>query len=91
MQLVTDTGYIVEIYQEKPDLVLPKHKTVIFVNGCFWHGHRGCKYFKYPKSNSKWWKNKIEKTKANDEVNYSLLEEDGWESNRRLGVRIEKG
>lgn len=43
----------------KPDIVLPKYKTVIFVNGCFWHGHEGCRYFVMPKSNGDFWANKI--------------------------------
>ena len=43
----------------KPDIVLPKYKTVIFVNGCFWHAHNGCKYFVWPKSNVDFWKKKI--------------------------------
>jgi len=50
----------------KPDIVLPKYKTVIFVNGCFWHGHENCKYFTLPKTRTEWWKEKIEKTKIND-------------------------
>ncbi len=45
----------------KPDIVLPKYKTVIFVHGCFWHGHKGCKYFVIPKRNIEYWKNKIQK------------------------------
>lgn len=45
----------------KPDIVLPKYKTVIFVNGCFWHGHEDCKYFRLPKSNVEFWKEKIER------------------------------
>jgi DNA mismatch endonuclease (patch repair protein) len=44
----------------KPDIVLPKYKTVIFVNGCFWHAHEGCKYFVWPKNNAGFWKKKIE-------------------------------
>ena len=43
----------------KPDIVLPKYKTVIFVNGCFWHKHNNCKYFVWPKTNESFWKNKI--------------------------------
>lgn len=50
----------------KPDIVLPKYKTAIFVNGCFWHGHEECKYFVLPKTRADWWKEKIEKTKIND-------------------------
>ena len=45
-----------------PDLVLPKYRTVIFVNGCFWHGHKGCKYFVWPENNAEFWRKKIETT-----------------------------
>lgn len=62
----------------KPDLVLPKYKTVIFVNGCFWHGHEGCKYFVIPKTRREWWVEKIEKTKKKDEINYAKIEEKGY-------------
>lgn len=58
----------------KPDIVLPKHRTVIFINGCFWHGHIGCKYFKFPKTRLDWWKEKIEKTRLNDILNHKMLE-----------------
>ena len=50
----------------KPDIVLPKYKTVIFVNGCFWHEHEGCRYFVWPKSNTEFWKDKISKTVERD-------------------------
>ncbi len=43
----------------KPDIVLPKYKTCIFVNGCFWHKHEGCRYFVWPKNNAEFWKKKI--------------------------------
>ena len=46
-----------------PDIVLRKYQTVIFVNGCFWHGHEGCRYFRLPKSNVDFWKNKMKGTK----------------------------
>jgi DNA mismatch endonuclease (patch repair protein) len=62
----------------KPDVVLPKHKTVIFIDGCFWHGHKGCKYFVVPKTRTEWWLNKINTNKANDEKAISLLKKDGW-------------
>jgi len=62
----------------KPDIVLPKYKTVIFVNGCFWHGHENCKYFKLPKTRTEWWKGKIEKTKINDLLNHMQLIEMGY-------------
>ena len=62
----------------KPDIVLPKYKTVIFVNGCFWHKHEGCKYFVWPKSNVEFWKNKIESNVARDKRNYAILKDEGW-------------
>ena len=62
----------------KPDIVLPKYKTVIFVNGCFWHGHENCKYFKLPRTRTEWWKNKIEKNKENDLRKHSQLVELGY-------------
>jgi DNA mismatch endonuclease (patch repair protein) len=62
----------------KPDLILPKYKTVIFIHGCFWHGHANCKYFTIPKTRTEWWTEKIEKNKANDEKAVKLLRNDGW-------------
>ena len=62
----------------KPDIVLPKYKTIIFVNGCFWHGHVGCKYSKLPKTRHKWWSEKIEYNKTNDKKNNNLLKKSGW-------------
>jgi len=62
----------------KPDIVLPKYKTVIFINGCFWHGHENCKYFTIPKTRTEWWKEKIEKTKVNDFEKQSQLIEMGY-------------
>jgi DNA mismatch endonuclease (patch repair protein) len=62
----------------KPDIVLPKYKKVIFVNGCFWHGHIGCRYFVEPKTRTKWWKEKIGKTKEKDTKIYKELEQNGW-------------
>lgn len=61
-----------------PDIVLPKYKTVIFVNGCFWHGHEGCKYFVWPKSNEEFWKKKIETNVSRDKQKTKVLEELGW-------------
>jgi DNA mismatch endonuclease (patch repair protein) len=61
-----------------PDITLTKYKTVIFVNGCFWHGHENCKYFVLPKTNTEWWKNKIERNKQRDETNKMLLVKEGW-------------
>ncbi len=62
----------------KPDIVLPKYKTVIFVNGCFWHGHEGCKSFVIPKTRTKWWVNKINRTKQLDAKNEETLKKAGW-------------
>ena len=62
----------------KPDIVLPKYRTVIFVNGCFWHAHEGCKYFVWPKNNADFWKNKIESNVTRDDKNYQQLKELGW-------------
>ena len=62
----------------KPDIVLPKYRTVIFVNGCFWHGHEGCRYFVWPKNNSTFWKNKIIGNIARDKKNCERLSELGW-------------
>ena len=53
----------------KPDIVLPKYKTVIFVHGCFWHGHEGCKYFVVPKTRTKWWLEKINRNKQKEKEN----------------------
>jgi DNA mismatch endonuclease, patch repair protein len=62
----------------KPDIVLPKYKTVIFVHGCFWHGHEGCKYYAVPKTRSEWWVNKINSNIANDTKANTALKEKGW-------------
>ena len=62
----------------KPDIVLPKYKTIIFIHGCFWHGHSNCKYFVVPKTRTKWWLNKINTNKANDEKAVKVLKKEGW-------------
>ncbi|MBK9043907.1 MAG: DNA mismatch endonuclease Vsr [Saprospiraceae bacterium] len=74
----------------KPDIILKKFKTVIFVNGCFWHGHEGCKYFKIPETRTEWWKEKFEKNKANDEKNKSLLISSGWKVITIYGCELKK-
>lgn len=61
-----------------PDIVLPKYKTIIFVNGCFWHGHDNCKYFRLPKSNIAFWKDKIERNIARDTRTDTQLKSLGW-------------
>ena len=62
----------------KPDIVLRKYRTVIFVHGCFWHGHTGCKYFKLPGTRAEWWKAKIERTKEKDSEVMEELRQLGW-------------
>ncbi|MFA6058663.1 MAG: DNA mismatch endonuclease Vsr [Taibaiella sp.] len=62
----------------KPDIVLPKYKTVIFIHGCFWHGHEGCKFYVVPKTRTEWWLEKIGKNIMNDEKAVKALVEQGW-------------
>ncbi len=63
----------------KPDIVLPKYKTVVMVHGCFWHGHEGCRYFVVPKTRTEWWLEKINATKVRDVENEEKLRAAGWE------------
>lgn len=62
----------------KPDIVLPKYRTVIFVNGCFWHAHEGCKWFVKPKSREDFWEAKFKYNAERDQKNYRNLEDMGW-------------
>jgi DNA mismatch endonuclease (patch repair protein) len=62
----------------KPDLVLTKYKTVVFVHGCFWHKHEGCRYFVVPKTRTDFWLNKIGKNVVNDERQQAELTATGW-------------
>ncbi|MDB5029456.1 very short patch repair endonuclease [Mucilaginibacter sp.] len=62
----------------KPDIVLPKYKTVIFIHGCFWHGHEGCKYYVVPKTRTEWWLNKINTNIINDKKTTELLIKQEW-------------
>lgn len=62
----------------KPDIVLPKYKTVIFVHGCFWHGHEGCKYYVIPKTRTEWWLSKINGNISKDQISKFKLIEQGW-------------
>lgn len=62
----------------KPDIVLPKYKTLIFVNGCFWHGHDKCKYFVIPKTRTEWWLSKINRNIERDKENIRKLTLEGW-------------
>jgi DNA mismatch endonuclease (patch repair protein) len=64
----------------KPDIVLPKYKTVIFVHGCFWHRHPRCKYAYRPKSRVNFWQNKFKENIGRDRKNQSELKRLGWKS-----------
>jgi len=65
-------------YPGTPDIVLPKYHTIIFVNGCFWHGHVNCKAAKLPKTNLQTWKKKILDNISRDEKNIAKLKNEGW-------------
>ena len=74
----------------KPDIILPKYKTIIMVHGCFWHGHEGCKYFVIPKTRTEWWTEKINKNQANDEKNETALIALGWKVIKVFGCELKK-
>lgn len=62
----------------KPDIVLPKYKTAIFINGCFWHGHEGCRHFIIPKTNTDYWMSKIRNNQHRDKESVLKLQQAGW-------------
>lgn len=62
----------------KPDIVFPKLKVVVFIHGCFWHGHSNCRYFVLPKTRTEWWSKKIERNKQLDVENLLKLKDAGW-------------
>jgi len=74
------TGLRYRIHYKKmpgtPDIAFPGKKVAVFCHGCFWHGHEGC--YKAPKSNSEYWKDKLEKNRARDERNKTDIEARGW-------------
>lgn len=61
-----------------PDIVLRKYKTVIFINGCFWHGHDNCRYYRLPKSNIEFWQTKINRNRERDKRDIEALRKRGW-------------
>lgn len=63
----------------KPDIVLPKHKKIIIVNGCFWHGHEGCRRSKRPTTNIAFWEKKLDSNLARDRANSAALQSAGWQ------------
>jgi len=76
-------GFRYQLYRKdmpgKPDLVFPKFKAVIFVNGCFWHAH-DCHLFKWPSSRPEFWQEKISSNKIRDEINLEKLTDLGWKT-----------
>ncbi len=65
-------------YPGKPDVVLPKYKTIIFINGCFWHMHEGCRRANIPKSKQEYWIPKLQRNVENDKYHYEVLQKAGW-------------
>jgi DNA mismatch endonuclease (patch repair protein) len=65
-------------YFGRPDIVLPKYKTIVFVHGCFWHCHEGCPDFVQPKSNQDYWQPKLIRNRIRDAENIAALRSDGW-------------
>lgn len=62
----------------RPDIVLPKYRTIIFVHGCFWHGHKDCKYYTVPKTNTEFWMTKVTRNQERDQEVWRKLEAIGW-------------
>ena len=62
----------------KPDIVLPRHRAIVDVRGCFWHCHEGCRFYVQPKSNAKFWRNKLRLNVERDARNVAALEAAGW-------------
>lgn len=81
-QFLFAQGFRYRLYRKdlpgKPDIVLPKYKTVIFINGCFWHGHSDCKYATIPEANHDFWLAKILGNIERDKSNHAKLFELGW-------------
>lgn len=67
-----------KIFNFRPDIVLPKHRTVIFVNGCFWHRHKNCKISTIPKSNVTFWEQKFKQNIMRDKKNFEILLKNDW-------------
>jgi DNA mismatch endonuclease (patch repair protein) len=81
-KLLHRMGYRFRLHRKdlpgRPDITLPRFRTIIFVNGCFWHGHENCPLFRPPKSREEFWRKKIATNKARDMVKNSELQELGW-------------
>ncbi|TQS70336.1 DNA mismatch endonuclease Vsr [Rhodobacteraceae bacterium] len=81
-RLLHRLGYRFRLHRKdlpgRPDVVLPKWRTVIFVNGCYWHGHEDCHLFRSPKTRTEFWTHKIEGNQVRDRRNHAALEDAGW-------------
>lgn len=81
-KLLHGLGYRFRIQRKdlpgKPDIVLPKYRTAIFINGCFWHRHKGCKLASEPSTNRDFWEKKFAANLERDARNYAALKEQGW-------------
>ena len=87
-------GYRFRIHQKdlpgKPDIVLPKYKAVVFVHGCFWHLHSGCRDGTVPKTRADYWKNKLLRNKERDKEHMRTLQKLGWRVLRLWECEVEK-
>ena len=93
--LLHKMGYCFRLHRRdlpgNPDIVLPKYKKVIFVHGCFWHGHKGCPRSEKPSSNKNFWNEKLTKNIERDKQNQRKLNELGWVSLVIWQCQIKKG
>ena len=82
-RLVHGMGYRYRLHSRSlpghPDMVFPGRRKVIFVHGCFWHLHKGCRQYRLPRSKTDFWLPKLRETKRRDERQYALLREEGWD------------
>lgn len=69
-----------KLFPGKPDIILPKYKTVIFVHGCFWHRHKKCKIATVPSSNVDFWNEKFSRNVARDKKNLRAIRREGWKA-----------
>jgi len=81
--LLHNMGYRFRLHRKdlpgKPDITLPKYKKIIFIHGCFWHGHTGCPRSKRPATNQKFWREKLDKNIERDKVTVNALRQLGWD------------
>lgn len=81
-KILTQLGWKYRLYNSKllgkPDIVISKTKTIIFINGCFWHQHKGCKWQAMPKTNIDYWKNKLKRNVEKQKKDIKILKKEGW-------------